>query len=122
MIRDEIKAAQIAAMKAGEKDALGTIRLIQSEIKNKDIEARTSGGVSDDDAHITAVLQKMVKQRRESAEMFAKGGAVDRAAAEEEGTHPHVSAAQASAGISSPDPSTSSSSWLTGMSSSNEAR
>lgn len=83
MIRDEIKAAQIAAMKAGEKDALGTIRLIQSEIKNKDIEARTSGGVSDDDAHITAVLQKMVKQRRESAEMFAKGGAADRAAAEE---------------------------------------
>ena len=83
MIRDEIKAAMIAGMKAGEKDKVATIRLISSEIKNKDIEARTSGEIKDDDAHVTAVLQKMVKQRRESAEMFRKGGAEDRALTEE---------------------------------------
>ena len=83
MIRDELKAAMVANMKAGEKDKVATIRLIQSEVKNKDIEARTAGPVEDDDAHVTAVLQKMVKQRRESAEMFRKGGAEDRAAAEE---------------------------------------
>ena len=83
MIRDELKAAMVANMKAGEKDKVATIRLIQSEVKNKDIEARTGGPVEDDDAHVTAVLQKMVKQRRESAEMFRKGGAEDRAAAEE---------------------------------------
>ena len=83
MIRDDLKAAMIANMKAGEKDKVATIRLIQSEVKNKDIEARTGGEIADDDAHVTAVLQKMVKQRRESAEMFRKGGADDRAAAEE---------------------------------------
>ncbi|WP_265562861.1 GatB/YqeY domain-containing protein [Sphingomicrobium arenosum] len=83
MIRDDLKAAMVAGMKAGEKDKVATIRLIQSEVKNKDIEARTGGEIADDDAHVTAVLQKMVKQRRESAEMFRKGGAEDRAAAEE---------------------------------------
>lgn len=83
MIRDDIKAAMIAGMKAGEKDKVATIRLISSEVKNKDIEARTGGEIADDDAHVTSVLQKMVKQRRESAEMFRKGGAEDRAAAEE---------------------------------------
>ncbi|MCM8556854.1 GatB/YqeY domain-containing protein [Sphingomicrobium sediminis] len=83
MIRDDLKAAMIASMKAGEKDKVATIRLIQSEVKNKDIEARTQGEIKDDDAHVTAVLQKMVKQRRESAEMFRKGGAEDRAATEE---------------------------------------
>ena len=83
MIRDDLKAAMIANMKAGEKDKVATIRLIQSEVKNKDIEARTGGEIADDDAHVTAVLQKMVKQRRESAEMFRKGGAEERAAAEE---------------------------------------
>ena len=83
MIRDDLKSQMIASMKAGEKERVATIRLIQSEVKNKDIEARTGGEIADDDAHVTAVLQKMVKQRRESAEMFRKGGAEDRAAAEE---------------------------------------
>ncbi|WP_265570697.1 GatB/YqeY domain-containing protein [Sphingomicrobium nitratireducens] len=83
MIRERLKAAMIAGMKAGEKDKVATIRLIQSEVKNKDIEARTGGPVEDDDAHVTSVLQKMVKQRRESVEMYRKGGAEDRALAEE---------------------------------------
>ncbi|WP_265529812.1 GatB/YqeY domain-containing protein [Sphingomicrobium marinum] len=82
MIRDTLKAAQIEAMKTKAMETLATIRLIQSELKNKDIELRGSE-IADDDAHVTAVLQKMVKQRRESAEMFRKGGAEDRAALEE---------------------------------------
>ena len=75
MIRDDIKAAQIAAMKAGDKDTRGAISLIQAAIKNRDIEARTcKANPPDDDALVVEVLQKMVKQRRESIEMYRKGG------------------------------------------------
>ncbi len=83
MIRDDINAAKIAAMKGGEKDVVGTLRLMQAAILNRDIEARTGPAVKDDDALVTDVLQKMVKQRRESAELYRKGGREDRAAAEE---------------------------------------
>ena len=82
MIRDDIKAAQIAAMKAGDKESRGAITLIQSAIKNRDIEARTGKAPEDDDALIVEVLQKMVKQRRESIEMFTKGGRQELADAE----------------------------------------
>ena len=74
MIRDEIKAAQIIAMKAGDKEARGAISLMQSAIKNRDIEARTGKAPESDDALVIEVLQKMVKQRRESIDMFVKGG------------------------------------------------
>ena len=83
MIRDDIKVATIAAMKGGQKDEVGTLRLMQAAIKNRDIEARTGGAPSDDDQLVTEVLQKMVKQRRESAEVYRKGGREDRAATEE---------------------------------------
>ena len=83
MIRDDIKAATIAAMKSGEKDALGTLRMVSAAIKNRDIEARTGAAPKDDDALVTEVLQKMVKQRRESADIYRKNGRDDRAAAEE---------------------------------------
>jgi len=83
MIRDDIKAATIAAMKGGDRDTTGTLRLVQAAIKNRDIEARTGGAPKDDDALVTEVLQKMVKQRRESAELYRKGGRDDRAEAEE---------------------------------------
>lgn len=82
MIRDDIKAAQIAAMKAGDKAARGTISLIQSAIKNRDIELRTGPAPTDDDAIIVEVLQKMIKQRRESIEMYTKGDRAELAAAE----------------------------------------
>lgn len=82
MIRDDIKAAQIAAMKAGDKQSRGAITLIQSAIKNRDIEARTGKAPEDDDALVVEVLQKMVKQRRESIEMYAKGGRQELADAE----------------------------------------
>jgi uncharacterized protein YqeY len=74
MIRDDIKAAQITAMKAGDKETRGAISLIQSAIKNRDIEERVKAQPMEDDALVIEVLQKMVKQRRESIEMFEKGG------------------------------------------------
>ncbi|WP_431470436.1 GatB/YqeY domain-containing protein [Sphingosinithalassobacter sp. LHW66-3] len=83
MIRDDIKAAQIAAMKAGDKESRAAISLIQAAIKNRDIEARTGGAPADDDALVVEVLQKMVKQRRESIEMYRQGGREELAAAEE---------------------------------------
>jgi len=83
MIRDDIKAATIAAMKSGDKALVGTLRMVQAAIKNRDIEARTGGAPADDDSLVTEVLQKMIKQRRESAEAYRKGGREDRAAAEE---------------------------------------
>jgi len=83
MIRDDIKAATIAAMKGGDKETTGTLRMVQAAIKNRDIEARTGGAPKDDDALVTEVLQKMIKQRRESAEIYRKGGREDRAETEE---------------------------------------
>ena len=80
MIRDDIKAATIAAMKGGDKETTATLRLIQAAIKNRDIELRTGAAPEDDDALVTEVLQKMVKQRRESTEMYRKNGRDDRAA------------------------------------------
>ena len=83
MIRDSIKSAQIAAMKAGDKETRAAVSLIQAAIKNRDIELRTGGGPADDDALVVEVLQKMVKQRRESIEMYRKGGREELAAVEE---------------------------------------
>ncbi|HEX8841059.1 MAG TPA: GatB/YqeY domain-containing protein [Sphingomicrobium sp.] len=83
MIRDDIKTATIAAMKGGDKETTATLRLVSAAIKNRDIEARTSGAPKEDDALVTEVLQKMIKQRRESAEIYRKGGREDRATAEE---------------------------------------
>jgi len=83
MIRDDIKAATIAAMKGGDKETTTTLRMVSAAVKNRDIEARTGGAPKDDDALVTEVLQKMVKQRRESAELYRKGGREDRAEAEE---------------------------------------
>jgi uncharacterized protein YqeY len=83
MIRDDIKAALVTAMKGGDKAATGTLRLIQSSIKNRDIELRTSSNAPDDDLLVTEVLQKMIKQRRESVDLYRKGNREELAAAEE---------------------------------------
>ena len=74
MIRDDIKAATITAMKAGEKDRTAALRQISAKIKDRDIEERTSGKEIPDDELVTSVLQKMAKQRRESIEMYESGG------------------------------------------------
>ncbi len=82
MIRNDIQAAQITAMKAREAETLATIRLIQAAIKNRDIEARTGKLPDDDDVLVVEVLQKMVKQRRESIQMFTDGARPELAAKE----------------------------------------
>jgi uncharacterized protein YqeY len=83
MIRDDIKAALIGAMKGGDKAGTQTLRLIQSAIKNRDIELRTAAQAPDDDALVTEVLQKMIKQRRESVDLYRKGNREELAATEE---------------------------------------
>ncbi|QDX24970.1 GatB/YqeY domain-containing protein [Sphingomonas suaedae] len=90
MIRDDIHDAMIAAMRARDKESLGAFRLIQSAIKNRDIEARMEPAFrdgprsdKDDDALVVGVLQGMVKQRRDSITMYRQGGREELAAAEE---------------------------------------
>ena len=82
MLRDTIKAAQVSAMKAGDKSRLGTVRLILAKLKDKDIELRTAKMVPEDDTLVVDVLQKMAKQRRESIMMFEQGGRQELADAE----------------------------------------
>jgi uncharacterized protein YqeY len=83
MIRDDIKTALVSAMKSGDKESTATIRLIQSAVLNRDIELRTASTTPDDDALVTEVLQKMIKQRRESVELYRKGNREELAAKEE---------------------------------------
>jgi uncharacterized protein YqeY len=61
-------------MKAGEKDKLAAVRLILAKLKDRDIELRTASQTPDDDAIVVEVLQKMVKQRRESIALYEQGG------------------------------------------------
>lgn len=82
MLRNSIKAAQITAMKAGDKPRLAAVRLILAKIKDRDIELRTANSLPDDDAMVIDVLQKMVKQRRESIQLFEEGGRPEKAAEE----------------------------------------
>jgi uncharacterized protein YqeY len=82
MIRDDLKAAQIEAMKSGDRQRTAAIRLILSALKNRDIELRTGTASTDDDLIVTEVLQKMIKQRRESIDMYTKGGREELAEAE----------------------------------------
>ena len=74
MIRDTIKAAQVTAMKAGDKPRLAAVRLILAKLKDKDIELRTAASLPDDDTIVVDVLQKMAKQRRESITLYEQGG------------------------------------------------
>ena len=83
MIRDEIKAALVTAMKSGDKAGTQTLRLVNSAIKNRDIELRTSDKAPEDDLLVTEVLQKMIKQRRESVDLYRQGKREELAAAEE---------------------------------------
>ncbi|WP_260923526.1 GatB/YqeY domain-containing protein [Novosphingobium sp. 9] len=82
MIRDSLKAAQISAMKGGDKARLAAVRLILAKVKDRDIELRTAETAPDDDAMVIEVLQKMVKQRRESIQLFEEGGRPEKAAEE----------------------------------------
>ena len=83
MIRDRIKADLVTAMKSGDKSRTATIRLVNSAIKNRDIELRTGTAPIDDDVLVTEVLQKMIKQRRESISLYEQGGRQELAQAEQ---------------------------------------
>lgn len=83
MLRDTIKQAQIEAMKAGEKDRLAAVRLILAKLKDRDIELRTGKAPDNDDVTVIEVLQKMAKQRRESIDLYEKGGRQELAAQEQ---------------------------------------
>ena len=82
MIRDDIKAATIQAMKARDERRVAALRMMQAAIKNKDIELRTGAAPASDDAMIADVLTKMAKQRRESIEMYVAGNRPELADAE----------------------------------------
>ena len=80
MLRQRLTDDMKAALKAGEKERLGVIRLMISAVKSADIEPGSKGEI--DDAGIVAVLQKMVKQRRDSIEQYNAGGRPELAAKE----------------------------------------
>jgi uncharacterized protein YqeY len=84
MLRDEINNAVKDAMRAKDERRLATLRMINAGLKNADIEARGQGKPPLADADILAMLQKMIKQRQESVEMYDKGGRADLAAQERE--------------------------------------
>jgi len=78
-LTETIKAAMKVAMKAREKERLGTIRLIQSEFKRIEVDER----IELDDARVLVVLDKMIKQRRDSAQQYHAAGREELAAVEE---------------------------------------
>jgi uncharacterized protein len=82
-IRETIKAAQIESMKGGDKARLATVRLILAKLKDRDIELRVASQVPEDDQIVVEVLQKMVKQRRESIAMYEQGNRPELAAQEQ---------------------------------------
>lgn len=84
MLRDDINNAVKDAMRAKDERKLSTLRMVNSSLKNADIEARGQGKppLSDDD--ILGVLQKMIKQRQESVELYDKGGRAELATQERE--------------------------------------
>ena len=65
-LAEQVKAAMKAAMKARERETLATIRLIQAEFKRVEVDER----IEIDDAHALAIMDKMVKQRRDSASQY----------------------------------------------------
>ena len=84
MIREQIKEKLVEAMKAKDEKTTGTLRLINAAIKDKDIDVRSKGNMDGiDDAGVMSLLQSMIKQRRESIDMYTKGGRSDLASSEQ---------------------------------------
>jgi len=84
MLRDDINNAVKEAMKAKDERKLSTLRMVNSTIKNADIEARGQGKPPLSDEALLSVLQKMIKQRQEAVELYDKGGRAELAAGERE--------------------------------------
>ncbi|MEI7600015.1 MAG: GatB/YqeY domain-containing protein [Aestuariivirga sp.] len=83
-LRDDIMAAVKDAMKSGDKKRLGTLRLMQAAIKDKDINSRTDGhdSVLTSDSGIAELFAKMVKQRQDSVAAYEQGNRPELAQAE----------------------------------------
>ena len=84
VLRDSINDALKTAMKAGDARRVSTLRLVNSQLKNADIEARGQGKGPLSDEDLLSLLQKMIKQRHESVELYEKGGRPELAAQERE--------------------------------------
>jgi len=84
MLREQINNAVKEAMKAKEERKLSTLRMVNSTIKNADIDARGQGKPPLSDGDLLGVLQKMIKQRQEAVELYDKGGRAELAAQERE--------------------------------------
>jgi len=74
VLRDRINDAMKGAMKSQDKLRLSTLRLVNAAIKNADIEARGAGKGPPADGDILGLLQKLIKQREESVDLYDKGG------------------------------------------------
>lgn len=74
MLRETLTSAMKDAMKAGDKTRLGTVRMIQAKLKDKDIEARGAGREAATNDEILGLMQKMIKERGESADIYEKAG------------------------------------------------
>ena len=77
-LKERITEDMKAAMRGGDKERLGTIRMLQAAIKQREVDER----ITLDDAQVLAVIEKMVKQRKESIVQFEQGGRADLAAKE----------------------------------------
>ena len=78
-LKERITEDMKSAMRAGEKERLGTIRMLQAAIKQREVDER----ISLDDAQVLSVIEKMLKQRKESIAQFEQGGRADLAAREQ---------------------------------------
>ncbi len=77
-LKERITEDMKTAMRSGEKERLGVIRMLQAAIKQREVDER----ITLDDAQVLAVLEKMLKQRRESIAQYESGGRADLAAKE----------------------------------------
>lgn len=84
MLRDDINNAVKDAMRAKDERKLSTLRMVNSTIKNADIEARGQSKPPLSDADLLSLLQKMIKQRQELVELYDKGGRAELATQERE--------------------------------------
>ena len=78
-LKERITEDMKSAMRAGEKERLGTIRMLQAAIKQREVDER----IALDDGQVLAVIEKMLKQRKESIAQFEQGGRPDLAAKEQ---------------------------------------
>lgn len=78
-LKERVTEDMKAAMRAGDKERLGTIRMLQAAIKQREVDER----ITLDDAQVLAAIEKMIKQRKEAIAQFEQGGRADLAAKEQ---------------------------------------